>query len=494
MNGYHGHAYLNSGTEAHAAMAMIELHGISLNHAGKQCFSGIDARIEWGQRIAIIGDNGSGKSSLLRLLQGSLAPSEGRIERHGGLRIGHLAQVLDNASSLSGGQRVNQALSQALAPGPDLLLLDEPTNHLDSHNRRSLSRMLEHFPGTLVLVTHDITLMNQACDTLWHLHHGRLEVFNGNYADYMAARDLQRAQLDKRISAVRQARDSTHDALMQEQARAASARKRGAKAIENRKWATIRSPTKLGRGSTTAGRKQAQILQAQRDLGAQLAELRPEPVIVPHFQLPGAQQSSRVLIQVRDASIGHDQTPVLSGIDLQLAGGERLAVTGANGSGKSTLARALLGDPAVWRQGDWLTPAPKDIGYLDQHYATLPADLSVLQALASQVPEWTLAQLRAHLADFLFRQAEAVQAPVQALSGGEKARLTLACIAARPPQLLILDEPTNNLDLRTRNHVLEVLAHYPNALLVISHDQGFLDALGITRSFHCARGHSASGQ
>ncbi|WP_449432230.1 ATP-binding cassette domain-containing protein [Pseudomonas putida] len=466
-------------------MAMIELRNVGLNHGRKVCFSDIDARIEWGQRIAIIGDNGSGKSSLLSLLQGSLAPSEGQIERHGGLLIGYVQQVLDGESSLSGGQRVNQALTQALALGPDLLLLDEPTNHLDAGNRRSLSRLLEHFHGTLVLVSHDVALMNQTCDTLWHLHHGRLDVFNGCYADYMAERDLQRGVLGKRIAEVRRARDDAHDSLMQEQARAASARKRGVKAIQNSKWATVRSPTKLGRGNTTAGRKQAQILQQQRELGEQLSELRPEPVIVPRFHLPPASQSSRVLIQVRDASIGYAETPVLSGIDLQLAGGERLALVGNNGSGKSTLARAILGDPRVWRQGDWLTPSPAQIGYIDQHYSTLPATASVQQALAQQVPEWPLEQLRAHLADFLFRDGDTVQTPVHALSGGEKARLSLACIAARPPQLLILDEPTNNLDLRMRTHVLEVLTDYPNALLVISHDEEFIDGLGITRRYAC---------
>ncbi|KTT03105.1 ABC transporter ATPase [Pseudomonas oryzihabitans] len=467
---------------------MIELHGVGLNHGRKHCFSELDARIEWGQRIAIVGDNGSGKSSLLRLLQGSLAPSEGHLERHGGLRIGHVAQVLDGESSLSGGQRVNQALSQALALAPDLLLLDEPTNHLDIANRRSLSRMLEHFNGTLVLVTHDVSLMNQTCDTLWHLHQGRLDVFNGSYTDYMAERALQRGVLDKRIAEMRRARDEAHDSLMQEQARAASARKRGVKAIQNSKWATIRSPTKLGRGNTTAGRKQSQILQQQRELGEQLAELRPEPVIVPRFDLPAAGQSSRVLIHVRGGSVGYAEQAVLTGIDLQLAGGERLTLIGNNGSGKSTLARTILGDPRVWRQGDWLLPAPEQIGYIDQHYATLPADTSVQEALSRHVPDWSQEQLRSHLADFLFRQAEAVQAPVAELSGGERARLSLACIAAQPPQLLILDEPTNNLDLRMRTHLLEVLVDYPNALLVISHDQDFLDGLGISRHYHCVRG------
>ncbi|MDD0972523.1 ABC-F family ATP-binding cassette domain-containing protein [Pseudomonas fontis] len=466
-------------------MAMIELRGVGLTFGQKTCFSGVDARIEWGQRIAIVGDNGNGKSSLLRLLHGSLAPSEGEVQFNAGLRIGYVAQVLDGDSPLSGGQRVNQAISQALANDPDLLLLDEPTNHLDIDNRRSLSRMLQNFYGTLVLVTHDLTLMNQTCDTLWHIGHGRLEVFNGTYADYRAEQALQRESLEKQIGSLKRAREDAHQALMQEQERAAGARKRGVKAIQNSKWATIRSPTKLGRGNTTAGRKQAQILEQQRELTDQLAQQRPVQVIVPRFNLPAASQTRRTLVQISQGSIGYGDATLLEGIDLHLAQGERLALAGPNGSGKSTLARAIMGDEQIWRLGEWVTPPPEQVGYVDQHYSTLAPGLTVLAALASVVPEWTVEQQRSHLADFLFRQGSTVQTRVAQLSGGEKARLSLACIAARPPQLLILDELTNNLDLRMREHVLEVLTDYPNAMLVISHDEDFLAQLALDGTYEC---------
>lgn len=472
-------------------MAMIELHEVGLSFGQKTCFSGVNARIEWGQRIAIVGDNGNGKSSLLRLLHGSLKPSEGDIQFNADLRIGYVAQVLDGDSPLSGGQRVNQALSQALANDPDLLLLDEPTNHLDVDNRRSLARMLQHFYGTLVLVTHDLTLMNQTCDILWHIGQGQLEQFNGTYTDYLAEQALQREALEKQVSTMKRAREDAHQALMQEQERAAGARKRGLKAIQNSKWATIKSPTKLARGNTTAGRKQAQILEQQRELSEQLSELRTVPVIVPRFHLPAASPTRRTLVQVSDGSIGYGDTPLLEGIDLHLAQGERLALVGPNGSGKSTLARAIMGDELIWRHGQWLTPPADQVGYVDQHYATLPAEATVLEALAQIVPQWTVEQQRSHLADFLFRQGSTVQSRVAELSGGEKARLSLACIAAQPPQLLNLDELTNNLDMRMRQHVIEVLQEYPNALLVISHDEDFLAQLGVQHSYDCRAPGSA---
>ncbi len=475
-------------------MAMIELCGVGLTFGQKTCFSGVDARLEWGQRIAIVGDNGNGKSSLLRLLQGSLEASEGEILFNAGLRIGYVAQVLDGDSLLSGGQRVNEAISHALANDPDLLLLDEPTNHLDVDNRRSLSRMLQHFYGTLVLVTHDLSLMNQTCDTLWHIGQGRLQVFNGSYTDYMAEQAQQRQSIEKQMGAMKRAREDAHQALMQEQERAASARKRGVKAIQNSKWATIKSPTKLGRGNTTAGRKQAQILEQQRDLSAQLSELRPVQVIVPRFHLPAASQTRRTLVQINEGCIGYGDEALLQNIDLRLAQGERLALTGPNGSGKSSLARAIMGDAQVWREGEWLTPTVEQIGYVDQHYSTLPADSTVLEALAQIVPQWSIEQQRSHLADFLFRQGNNIQTRVGELSGGEKARLSLACIAARPPQLLILDELTNNLDIRMRQHVLEILMDYPNALLVISHDELFLEQIGLDRTYDCRPVTSARGR
>ncbi len=459
-------------------MHLIELEGVDLTFPHKTCFRQFSTVVEWGQRIAIVGDNGAGKSSLLRMLRGELAPSEGRVSIAPDTAIGYVAQIQDERGELSGGQRVNHALSQAMAEAPALLLLDEPTNHLDAGNRRSLARMLQNFYGTIVMVTHDHALMNETCDRVWHIGHERVDVFEGRYADYLAEQDLKRQALEKQMAAVKRAKQDAHEALMQEQERAAHARQRGIRSIQDRKWATVKSPTKLARGNTTAGRKQAGIREEQRELADQLAVLRLPEVITPRFHLDGGASSRHCVLQIGDGAVGHGGVPVLEGIHLSLMHGDRLALVGRNGCGKSTLARAILGDERLRLAGEWIAPPADRIGYVDQHYDNLDPDATVQDTLARVVPDWPTTELRTHLASFLFRQSASVDAPTRTLSGGEKARLSLACIAAAPPHLLILDELTNNLDTTMRGHMIEVLSAYPGAMLLISHDEAFLDAVG----------------
>ena len=174
-----------------------------------------------------------------------------------------------------------------------------------------------------------------------------------------------------------------------------------------------------------------------------------------------------------------ENQPILSGIILSLGSGERLAITGDNGSGKSTLIKAILGDESVCKTGEWHVIKREDIGYLDQHYSTIYPDKTVLETIADLVPAWPHSEVRRHLNDFLFRKNEEVNALVSTLSGGEKARLSLAQIAAKTPKLLILDEITNNLDLETKEHVVQVLKAYPGAMIVISHEADFLEEIGV---------------
>ena len=144
-----------------------------------------------------------------------------------------------------------------------------------------------------------------------------------------------------------------------------------------------------------------------------------------------------------------------------------MAIRGDNGSGKTTLIKAILNDPSVLKSGDWHVPNREDIGYLDQHYGTLDPHKTVTETIHGLVPTWAHGEIRKHLNDFLFRKNEEVNAFVKTLSGGEKVRLSLAQIAAKTPRLLVLDEITNNLDLETRDHVIQVLKEYPGAMLVI---------------------------
>ena len=459
-------------------MSMIRLQGLSLSFPHKTCFSDFSAHIHPGQRIGLVGDNGSGKSSLLAMLQGARVPDGGLIAGTEGLCIAYVAQILPDDEPASGGERVTQAVYRALAQQPDLLLLDEPSNHLDQRHRQQLLRRLQHFYGTLVLVTHDDELLKQVCDTLWIFDQEQIRVFSGCYSDYLAAQASLREQLEARARIIKQRSKGAHQALMKEQERASHARERGIRSIENRKWATIKSAAKLGRGNTTAGKMQASLNRERLELSEARAACRPDTSLTPHFYLSHAQHSADTVVQLSDGAVGYNAA-LQTNLNLSLHRGERLWLTGGNGSGKSTLLAALRGTDSLRLGGDWLCPRAQEIAYLDQHHATLDLTASVLDNLRQVVPYWIITDCRRHLADFMFRAEEAVHAAAGSLSGGERTRLALACIAARMPQLLLLDEVTNHLDRTLRQHVIDVLKNYPGTMILVSHDQSFIDAIGI---------------
>ena len=160
---------------------LIQINNISLSLPHKICFEHFTTQINQGSRIAIIGRNGCGKTTLLNMLHGDIKPSSGEILCADNLVRGIVPQVINHLNDLSGGQRFNKALTEALCHSPDILLLDEPTNHLDNHNRKSLLRMLKSYRGALIIVSHDVELLRHAVDTLWHLDQGKIHVFSGNY-------------------------------------------------------------------------------------------------------------------------------------------------------------------------------------------------------------------------------------------------------------------------------------------------------------------------
>lgn len=457
----------------------ISIQTLGLCFPHKVCFTDFSAQVHYGDRIGIIGQNGSGKSILLKILQGRVDPSEGKIHVPEDVLFGYVPQVIEDFETLSGGQRLNKALSLALVPRPNVLLLDEPTNHLDAMNRRSLMRHLRKFSGTLILISHDVDLLRACVDSLWHIEEGKITTFTGNYDDYRREIALKRKAIEEQLSHLNRERKTAHQSLMREQARAKNSRYQGEKHIKQRKWPTIISDAKARRAEETSGLKKKEIQSKRLELVEQLADLRVPEIIVPKFSLKASDvSSSKTLVSIREGSCGYE-APFLANIFLSLETCDRLAITGDNGSGKSTLVRAIMKDELVIKSGDWLLPNREDIGYLDQHYATLNPCKTVFETIQEVAPMWFQGEVRRHLNDFLFRKSEDVTTLVSTLSGGEKARLSLAQIAAKTPKLLILDEITNNLDLETRTHVIEVLQNYPGAMVLISHDEDFLKEIGV---------------
>jgi ATPase subunit of ABC transporter with duplicated ATPase domains len=225
----------------------------------KLCFEQFNETISYGQRIAIIGQNGSGKSTLLRLIQNLIKPTDGELVIPHDLAVGYVPQLIDEFESLSGGQRFNEKLTKALACSPNILLLDEPTNHLDRKNRQSLMRLLRLFEGTLIVVTHDVELLSQTVDTIWHIDQSRISVFKGSYKDYQRERVIQYQAIEQELLRLSRQKKDVHRALMKEQIRSKNSRIGGEKKIENRKWPTISSATKMGRANETSNRKKSEI-------------------------------------------------------------------------------------------------------------------------------------------------------------------------------------------------------------------------------------------
>ncbi len=456
----------------------IEITNFELSVTGRVLIADFSVTIYPGSKIGIIGDNGSGKSSLLSALYQAQFTVNPAINLADGITLGYVPQLIAH-ESFSGGERFNNALSQALANFPELLLLDEPTNHLDGDNRRALFKLLRHNPATMLIVSHDPELLNNYVDCLWHVHDGKVTVFNGNYSDYCCQLERQRDKLYRQIDTLKTQQKQQHQSLMKEQQRAKNSRLQGEKHISERKWPTITSGAKARRAETTAGKNSAKIKSVRQDIQQQLDNLWQPEELSYSFGLVGF-SSTNAVVTIVDGRCGYLAGDFsLTNINLNLSGNSRVALCGDNGSGKTSLLRAIIRDPQLWIAGEWLLPPLGEVSYLDQHYSSIEYNATVLEMASRANPDLTSAELRAFLNRFLFRKNEEVSKTGAILSGGEKARLSLALIALRRPKLLIIDEISNNIDLTTRNHIISVLRDYPGAMLIISHDREFLEQLAI---------------
>jgi ATPase subunit of ABC transporter with duplicated ATPase domains len=461
----------------------FQIKDISLSLPHKLCFEPFSADIYSGARIALIGNNGAGKSLLLQALAGSEHTlCEGQVLLAKSASICYVPQIIAEYSELSGGERFNRAFGKVLAQSPDILLLDEPTNHLDSANRKSLMRFLRSFRGAIIAATHDTALIEACFDTIWHIDHGKIRVFKGSYKDYRAMTMGELDAAKQELSKLKQEQKDAHESLMREQTRAKNARLSGEKKRANKTVLPAKFDQMKSDGKNTTGKKRAAIRDNKEELSARLSELQPHE-LTPRFHLPHKWHSRETILHIVDGAVGYGNSIIQADITLSLGATERMALVGANGSGKTTIIRAILNDKLVSKTGDWYTLPLAAIGYLDQHYDNLDKSLTVYEAAQAASPDMSNAELRAHLNDFLFRKNEEINTTVQKLSGGERARLSLAIIALQTPALLILDEVTNNIDLSSKEHIMQILRQYPAALLVISHDSDFLREIGVDREY-----------
>ncbi|MEW5687828.1 MAG: ABC-F family ATP-binding cassette domain-containing protein [Pseudomonadota bacterium] len=492
------------------------------------------------ERTGLVGRNGVGKSTLLRVILGELAPGAGAITVRG--RIGVLRQALSPppgssvadllgvsqalarlrrieagegseddlsdadwtlearldaalaevglpgldlerpAASLSGGQATRASLAGLLAAEPDLLILDEPTNNLDVAARALVADVLGRWKGGAIVVSHDRALLRRM-DRIVELTTLGAQVYGGGYdlyaerkaeAEAAAECDLAEAQRE----AGRLAREA--QTALERQAKRDAAGKRARARNDAPK---ILLDAKAGRAEATGGRIRG-IIERKTGAAAEAlasADAKVERVRRLAFELPSTGLAAgKTVLDLDGVAFGWPGgAPILRDVSLKLVGPERVAIGGPNGSGKTTLLRLVAGE---LEPTDGRVQRGARVAFLDQRTALLGEDGSLVDAWRRLNPTGSENAARAALARFLFRNV-AADKPLTSLSGGERLRAALACVLAgvAPPQLLILDEPTNHLDLDSIGAVEAALAGYDGALLIVSHDADFLEAVGVER-------------
>ncbi|NQU38921.1 MAG: ATP-binding cassette domain-containing protein [Lentisphaerae bacterium] len=472
-------------------MALLNIDGVSLSFGGARLLDRVSLNIEEGDRISLVGRNGTGKSSLLKLLQGDLAPDEGEIRHHRDVRIAYLPQevphdmageVIDVVSAgaltarhaaeqgeayahqvvgrilshlgldphadcavLSGGQKRRVLLARALVQEPDILLLDEPTNHLDIEAICWMENFLLRHCKTLLFVTHDRSFLRRVANRIVDLDRGQLADWSCDYdtflrrkADLIHDENVNQAAFDKKLA-------------------------------KEEVW--IRQGIKARRTRDEGRVRALQDMRNER-LARRTAEGQAR------LQLQSGERSGHKVISAKGLSFAYgDGPPMVQDFTTEISRGDRIGVIGPNGSGKTTLLKLLTGrlTPTA---GEIVLGTKLTMAYFDQHRAQLNDNETVAQnagnGMDSVTIDGTPRHIISYLRDFLFSPDRA-NTPVSALSGGERNRLLLAMLFATPSNLLVMDEPTNDLDVETLELLEEQLANYPGTVLMVSHDRAFLD-------------------
>ena len=462
---------------------LLALRDVRLSYGGAPLLDGVDLAIGVGDRVCLVGRNGSGKSNLLRIAAGQIEPDAGERIVTKGVGIRYLPQEPDlngfatvleyveaglgpaddpyqarrvlealgfsgaeGTSTLSGGEIRRAALSRVLAPDPDVLLLDEPTNHLDLPAIEWLEEELASRRSALILVSHDRRMLTNVCrNTLW-LDRGVVRRLTQGFAAFEEWRDtileqeeVERHKLDRTIAAEE---DWVRYGV-------SGRRKRNQKRLRD-----------LG------GLRQTRV-ESQRAIGTVKLTVNDAEDV-----------TAKLVIEARKVGKAWGEQTVIQDLSLRILHGDRLGIVGPNGSGKTTLLRMLTGDlkpdAGYVRHGVRLQPVT-----LDQKRASLDPARTLQETLTGGTSDQvTVGGVSKHVVgymrDFLFKPEQA-RTPVGVLSGGERGRLMLACALAQQSNLLVLDEPTNDLDLETLDLLQEMLAEYPGTALVVSHDRDFLD-------------------
>jgi ATP-binding cassette subfamily F protein uup len=489
-------------------MALISLQNVSIGFGGPLLIEEVNLQIEAGEWIGLLGRNGMGKSTLLKLINGDIFPQSGSVSRQQNLRVAYLPQEVplgmkgtvteivssglmdfegdpssgledqwqrqlqveqvigrmelnpaDQFDTLSAGMKRRVLLARGLVRNPDILLLDEPTNHLDINSIRWLEDFLTRWGGTLFFVTHDRLFLQRIAHRIVELDRGRLFDWNCDYATFQQRKEGM-------LSA-----EEEHNVLFDK------------KLAQEEAW--IRRGIEARR---TRNEGRVRALKRLRELRSQ----RREQVGKIKLEVVEARRSGRLVIEAEGLSYAYEHKPILKDFSTVIQRGDKVGIIGPNGSGKTTLLRILMGELSP-QKGTVELGSNLEIAYFDQLRTQLNESQSVMDNVGEGrdtiVINGRTRNLVGYLEDFLFDR-ERVHAPISALSGGERNRLLLARLFAHPANLLVMDEPTNDLDIETLELLEDLLLDYEGTLLLVSHDREFLNNLVTSTIVLDGKGHA----
>lgn len=507
-------------------MSLVTVINLSLMFLNRPLFEGVGFSVESGDRIGLVGPNGSGKSTLLRLITGGMAPDDGEIRIARGTLVGYLPQDVQESlsgpllqavvdavpqrrqlraelqeaeaalreadepagqarlaerlaelqgridhleqtyplheaekiliglgfkqeefsqpiTSLSGGWKMRAALAGLLYQRPDLLLLDEPTNHLDIPSVHWLEQFLQSYSGAMVLVSHDREFLNRQVKRIISFEIEGMRVYSGNYDFYLKAREDEERALEAKARNQEQKVKEAQRFIERFQAKASKARQAQSKLKLVQKMEIVKT------------HKRVKTI---------------------HFTFPAPPQSGREVLRIEGLSKRFGAKTLYRDVTLGVMRGERIAVVGPNGCGKTTLLKMIAGELRP-DDGTITLGHNVEMGYFAQHHSdTLDPHKTVLEEVYTVVPQETVSFVRNVCGAFLFSGSD-VDKPIEVLSGGERARVALAKLLVKPGNLMVMDEPSNHLDITSSEKLIDALAGYQGTLLFVSHNQSFVNRL-----------------
>ncbi|NYE04027.1 macrolide transport system ATP-binding/permease protein [Bacillus niacini] len=481
-------------------LSVIKVTGIEMNFNLRKILDNISFDIKNGERIGLVGYNGTGKTTLANILTGKITPDKGFVEKSTELKIGYLTQSIDyegnelfslegdllqhssklglkkvsaweekRLNHLSGGEKLKLALSNVWASKPGFLILDEPTNHLDFKGIEWLIEELEKFKGPVLIISHDRHFLDKTVTRIFEIENTKMNFYNGNYSDYQKEKQ-HRLETHMHHYEVQQRKKEEIEMQMEQ--------------LSSWSEKAHRTSTKQGRDygnkeyhRVKAKKRDAQVKSKMKRLQSELEKNKVDKPLEEtkvRFQFDTKGNRGKRIIEAKNLTKSFEEKPLFSECHFYINHGERIGLLGENGCGKTTLIKMILGETACTGGDLWKSDSLK-IAYLSQDVDNLPAEKTALEALGFTDRE-NILKARTLFANLGLKE-QFITKPIKTLSLGERTRVKLVDMLMKEYDVLILDEPTNHLDLPSREQLEKTLNEFAGTIITVSHDYYFLNKL-----------------